>query len=322
MQNQKIVLKDDTLGQKNMAASSTLQDYIKWGVSNYPAQKYALIFWNHGGAMQGCCIDDNYSSYYSFDYLTNSETNTALSNVFKDSSLAINGNFEFVGYDCCVMQVQDIAEFNSHYFNYMVASEELENGDGWDYTAWIDDLYAKKTTPEILTAICDGFVDFYDKGEYARYGNDQTLSWLDLTAMPDYLSAWENMSKTLYNNIETYGKSKFRSFLINKVKYFGTVYDSEGYNDCGIFDVKDFLTQIKNESTLYNDLSSLVSAVETAYGKLMKYSKVGSSAGRAYGLCFFFDSGSDCAPSTTYSTSQTNFVEWRKIVTKYGYNAK
>ena len=299
----------------NMAASSTLEDYIKWGVKNYPAEKYAVIFWDHGGAMEGVCIDDNHSSSYNYDYLTNSETKQALTNVFNDSSLGLTGKFEFVGYDACLMQVQDIAEFNSQFFNYMVASEQLENGDGWDYTCWIDDLYAKKSTSVILTELCEGFVD-----QYGTKNNDQTQSWLDLSAMSAFKTAWENMAASLKNNIKTYENNgyHFYSFLISKVKYFG---DRGDYNELGVFDTKDFLNQLKNNSTLYNGLSNLVSNVETAFSNLVKCSKKGNSAGNAYGLMFYFDTGSYCNPGTLYSTSQTNFTNWRSIVNTYGYNA-
>ncbi len=313
--NKQLVWKAD-LGQGNMGDYATLESYLKWGVRNYPAEKYAVIFWNHGGAMQGVCIDDNYSSSYFYDYLMNSEAKKAFTNVFNDASLGIDGKFEFVGYDACSMQVQDVAEFNSQFFNYMVASEELENGDGWDYEAWIDDLYAKKPTETILTAICDGFVD-----QYGSWDNDQTLSWLDLSAMPAYKTAWENMANTLYNNIGTYGASNFRSWLKSNVKYFGTANGTEGYEDLGIFDVKHFLTKIQNNSTLYNGLSTLVTNAETAFSNLVKKSSKGGSAGNAYGLCFFFDSGRYCYPEDVYTTSETNFTNWKRIVDAYGYSA-
>lgn len=316
--NGKLYVKDNNMSQGNMAASATLESYLKWGITNYPAEKYAVIFWNHGGAMQGCCIDDNYSSYYSYDYLTVSEANTAFTNVFRD--LSITEKFELVGYDCCSMQVQDIAEKNSHFFNYMVASEELENGDGWDYTCWIDDLYARKSTPQILEALCTGFVAQYN-GSY--YGNDQTLSALDLSYMETYKTAWENMSLTLKNNIGTYESSgnKFYQYLIDNVKHFGDASGSYGYEDLGIFDVKDFLNKVKNNSTLYNGLSSIINQIDAAFNNLVICNEKGSSAGNANGLCFYFDTGAYCYPSSVYSTSQTNFTNWRSIVTKYGYSA-
>ena len=315
VRNNQLKWKQD-LDLANMAEPDTLESFIKWGVKYYPAEKYALILWNHGGAMQGVCTDDNYSSGWSYDYLMNSEVKQALTNVFSDNTLNITSKFEFIGYDACVMQVQDIAEFNSQFFNYMVASEELENGDGWDYTCWIDDLYAGKGTPTILNELCEGFVS-----QYGSRGNDQTLSWLDLSAMSAYKTAWENMSSTLYSNIGTYGKSNFRSWLISKVKYYGTLDGSQGYEDVGTFDVKDFLNEIKKESTLYNGLSDLVDNVSAAFSNLVKKSSKGSSAGDSYGLSFYFDSGRYCYPSSVYTTSETNFTQWRKIVTKYGYNA-
>ena len=315
VRNNQLKWKQD-LDLANMAEPDTLESFIKWGVKYYPAEKYALILWNHGGAMQGVCTDDNYSSGWSYDYLMNSEVKQALTHVFSDNTLNISSKFEFIGYDACAMQVQDIAEFNSQFFNYMVASEELENGDGWDYTCWIDDLYAGRSTPTILDALCEGFVS-----QYGSRGNDQTLSWLDLSAMSTYKTAWENMSSTLYNNIGTYGASNFRSWLINNVKYYGTIDDDQGYEDIGTFDVKDFLNEIEKNSTLYSGLSTLVDNVSAAFSNLVKKSSKGGSAGDSYGLCFYFDSGRYCYPRSVYSTSETNFTQWRKIVTKYGYNA-
>ncbi len=37
------------LGELNMGHPQTLTDFINWGVTNYPAQHYMLVLWNHGG---------------------------------------------------------------------------------------------------------------------------------------------------------------------------------------------------------------------------------------------------------------------------------
>lgn len=36
------------LGETNMGDPSVLEDFITWAVTNYPAQRYALVLWNHG----------------------------------------------------------------------------------------------------------------------------------------------------------------------------------------------------------------------------------------------------------------------------------
>ena len=306
----KSLVRDSQETKANMGLTSTLQSFLTWGVQNYPADRISLILWNHGGAMRGVCYDENYSS----DCLTNSEVKTAVANTFTSLGRSTSDKFEWIGYDACLMQVQDIAEFNSQYFNYMVASEESEAGAGWDYDNWLDDAYAKKTTPNILKAICDSFLA--EQGS----SSDQTLSYLDLSYMSAYKSAWETMSSTIKSMISSYGKSNFQT-LMKTCQYYGTDSDSEGYSYFGIIDAKDVVNKIRATSA-FSGASTQTSAVLTAFTKLVAYSKAGTKAGNSYGLCCFFPmqdgSGYTCNTSSVYTASQTNFTNWRSIVTSYG----
>ncbi len=306
----KSLVRDSQETKANMGLASTLQDFLTWGVQTYPADRISLILWNHGGAMRGVCYDENYSS----DCLTNSEVKTAVANTFTSLGRSTSDKFEWIGYDACLMQVQDIAEFNSQYFNYMVASEESEAGAGWDYDNWIDDAYAKKTTPNILKAICDSFLA--EQGS----SSDQTLSYLDLSYMSAYKSAWETMSSTINSMISSYGKSKFQT-LMKTCQYYGSDSDCEGYSYFGILDAKDVVNKIRATSA-FSSASTQTSAVLSAFNNLVAYSKAGTQAGNSYGLCCFFPmkdgSGYTCSTSSVYTSSQTNFSNWRSIVNSYG----
>lgn len=306
----KSLVRDSQETKANMGLTSTLQSFLTWGVQTYPADRISLILWNHGGAMRGVCYDENYSS----DCLTNSEVKQAVANTFTSLGRSTSDKFEWIGYDACLMQVQDIAEFNSQYFNYMIASEESEAGAGWDYDNWLDDAYAKKTTPNILKAICDSFLA--EQGS----SSDQTLSYLDLSYMSAYKSAWETMSSTINSMISSYGKSKFQT-LMKTCQYYGTDSDSEGYSYFGILDAKDVVNKIRATSA-FSGASTQTSAVLTAFNNLVAYSKAGTQAGNSYGLCCFFPmkdgSGYTCNTSSVYTASQTNFTNWRSIVTSYG----
>ena len=306
----KSLVRDSQETKANMGLTSTLQSFVTWGVQTYPADRVSLILWNHGGAMRGVCYDENYSS----DCLTNSEVKTAIGNTFTSLGRSTSDKFEWIGYDACLMQVQDIAEFNSQYFNYMVASEESEAGAGWDYDNWIDDAYAKKTTPNILKAICDSFLA--EQGS----SSDQTLSYLDLSYMATYKSAWETMSSTINSLISSYGKSNFQT-LMKTCQYYGSDSDCEGYSYFGILDAKDVVNKIRATSA-FSSASTQTSAVLTAFNNLVAYSKAGTKAGNSYGLCCFFPmkdgSGYTCSTSSVYTSSQTNFSNWRSIVNSYG----
>lgn len=37
-----------TLGETNMGDPKVLEDFVTWGVTNYPAEHYLLVLWNHG----------------------------------------------------------------------------------------------------------------------------------------------------------------------------------------------------------------------------------------------------------------------------------
>jgi hypothetical protein len=37
-----------SLGETNMGSPRVLEDFIKWGIKNYPAEHYLLVVWNHG----------------------------------------------------------------------------------------------------------------------------------------------------------------------------------------------------------------------------------------------------------------------------------
>jgi len=332
--NQKMV-SDGTVAYSSMGASSTLQNFIEYGVSNYPADKIGLILWNHGGGLSGVCFDDVTYDGSSYDSLLNSEVKTAVKNAF--TTLGRTEKFEFIGYDACLMGLQDIAEFNSTYFNYMVASEESEAGTGWAYNTWIDDVYNNKSTLEILKANVDGFIDSAGASKTDPWEN-QCLSVYDLSKMSAYKSAFESMAASLKTKITN--KSTFTSMMKN-VKYFGSgfysswselceyesfsdkteaqqygcyydsssgAYVSPGYNYYAYFDVGSFLTKVKNNYSID------VSSVETALDNLVAYEAHQKAAGNEIGIALFFPIYDFSAYDTWYKTSETNFTNWRAIV--------
>lgn len=308
-------VKDQQIDNASMGESSTLEDFITWGMTQYPAEKTALIFWNHGGAMSGVCYDENFDD----DSLMNSEVNTALSNSLENNKL------EWIGYDACLMGVQDVAEFNSNYANYMVCSEESEAGYGWDYDTWLDDLYDHSQTETILTAICEGFIAdnnyvYYTDGsrEYDPSENNQTLSWLKLSNMSAYKSAFDAFTTQLSTKLNNVNKNTFSSWVISNVKHFGD--DDYGYY--GLFDAYDFVNKIKNKAD-YNPGGSYAQDVLTAFNNLVGCSKKGSAAGNANGLGLIYSNTEEdpeyYALSDFYLSTETNFSKWRQFNMSKGY---
>lgn len=178
----------------HMGDESTFEDFLFWGFENYPAQKTGVIIWNHGHGINGICADPNDIIGYDdwgevYDQLLVSETTTAFNNAFDYFGL---NKLEFIGYDACLMQVQDVADFNSDFFKYMVASEEEEVDFMWVYNEWIDNVYDGDDTETILKEIVDSFVFENDRYEYTW---EQTLSVLDLSKMATYRQMFEELAQ-------------------------------------------------------------------------------------------------------------------------------
>ena len=331
----KQLVKDASITKASMGLQSTFESFLNWGLTYYPAEKTGVILWNHGGALSGCCYDENYND----DCLTPKEVSSAFAEVLEDQKL------EFIGYDCCLMQVQDIADLNSPYFNYMVAAEESEAGEGWAYDTWVDDLYAKKSTENILKAVCDGFVSSYSQS-YPQYANDQTLSVLDLSKMAAYREAFEALGasikdvvknskfNTLVKSVKHYADSwmdeDYYNYYIDDLNYDPEMFISEvedgetyycllGYYIYASFDVKDFLNKLKADSTL--GLSSAQKTnVQNALDKLSElviYNVAGDEAGESYGLAMICPIDTWTA-NNAYPSSATNFTTWRSAVTASG----
>ena len=309
----KSLVRDETLPEyASMGLSSTLQSFIEYGLNNYPAERTGLIFWNHGGGMRGVCYDEKKND----DVLKNSEIRSAISGAL--SNCNITDKLEWVGYDACLMAVQDIAETNSAYFNYMIASEESEAGYGWDYDNWVDDLYAKKSTTTILKAIVDSFIS--DNGGASSSSGDQTLSYLDLSYAAAYKTAWENLAAQLNSVVTSSNKSSFNSAITGNVKHYA---DSD-YDYFCTFDAWDFVDKLANNSAFssFRVDASYITAVKNAHANLVAYNLAQKGAGVSKGLCMYWPNSSQYSDvSTYYTTSETNFTTWRNFCVNKGTHA-
>ena len=315
----KTFVKDSQDEAVNMGLSSSLQDFITWGINTYPADKIGLVLWNHGGAMNGCCYDEEFND----DVLTPAEVSSAIKAA--KTTTGYTDKFEFIGYDCCLMQVQDIAGLNSEYAKYMVAAEESEWGYGWTYDEWLDAVYTNKST----TAICQEIVDTFDSKTTSTYNywisqgynvvNDQTLSYLDLSKWDAYETAWETMATTLSSVITTSSAwSKFSS-LLNSCQRFGkTTQYGQTYYPFDVFDAGHFFTKIKSSSTYKGNstLMSNINALQTAYNNLVAYEFHGSGSANASGMSLFAPV-SGYSSSSIYAANNTPFTSWRNLCLNY-----
>ena len=101
---------------KNMGDSALLSEFLNYSYENYKADEYNLIFWNHGGAIDGSEYDE-----LSNDNLSLTEISTALSNSVFNKKKKLGT----VIFGTCLNGSIEMANVFKDYANYFVASEEI-----------------------------------------------------------------------------------------------------------------------------------------------------------------------------------------------------
>lgn len=253
--NKKIKL-IETLSTNHMASKESYQSFLEWGLTDYDAEQMGVIISGHGAGIDGCAPDDNYTYSYggqSFRYsLEIRDIVDATDNALEACD---RSKFTWMGFDCCLMQCADTASVLADYFDFMVASQETELGEGWDHDTYLKKLVTNtRISPEeLLPVIASSFVQaghdkYCSSYEYCL----QTLSVLDLRNMDAFVEAFNNyVDKTGTSAVEY---SKYKSAFEN-------AYNSFGEEVYGLADLKDFFTKLKSQFSTVS-IDSVLDAID------------------------------------------------------------
>jgi hypothetical protein len=162
---------EKNLGKKSMVKPDTLTDFIQYCSDKYPADRYMLILWDHGG---GSLSGYGYDQHFQNDSMTLDEIGTALKNA--------GCTFDFIGFDACLMATLETAMVLEPYADYMIASEEVEPGIGWYYTGWMNEL-SKNTSISTLDLGKKLIDDYVQKVRTDTPRSQGTLSLIDLAEL-------------------------------------------------------------------------------------------------------------------------------------------
>lgn len=174
----------EELPQSNMGDGETLFKFLDFCKRNYAADHQVLLFWDHGGgSVFGFANDENHN----YDSISLSELRNALSSVYGDAPK--QKPFDLIGFDTCLMATVDTAASIEPYGRYFVASQEVEPGNGWQYTLWLNALASNtsKSAAELGKNICDAY---YEGCVDEDTEKTATLSLIDLSKITPMIKAW------------------------------------------------------------------------------------------------------------------------------------
>ncbi|OGR50837.1 MAG: hypothetical protein A2049_02145 [Elusimicrobia bacterium GWA2_62_23] len=268
--------------KSDMGKWENLVEFVKWAQANYPAQRYALVVWNHGSgwnkaaeaAGKGISYDDETGSHITTQQLK--------------QALAATGKIEILSMDACLMQMMEVAYEARTGADYIVASEETEPGDGYTYNTWLAPLAAKPamTQAELSKVMVDSYTDHYQS--INQGATQSSIRTENLYKLGQLTNAWVSavMASGEVANVKN-ARTKAQAFYYSSNKDLGHFVKlvNDGTQNAGVKAAGAELLAFLNGSVIYHNRAT------------------GSKYANATGLAIY-------APS--YYTAAYDDLQWAK----------
>jgi hypothetical protein len=204
------------VGNVDMGSGKQLADFVRWARKTYPAKRQMLVVWDHGqgwrfknsrnfalksraarAAVPEVALTAEDAPRAPYRAISNDDDfGTVLYNRDMQESLAgvvAPQRLDVIGFDACLMAMIETAYAVRGLADYIVASEELEPGTGWNYQRWLGPLVQKpEMTAQELSAVV---VNAYKE----QYGDIfmTTLSAVRVVNLPGLVDAVNRLSTRL-----------------------------------------------------------------------------------------------------------------------------
>ena len=248
------LVKKKSFDKQIMTKPGPLTDFLNYAYENYETDLYDLILWDHGGGpIYGYGLDEN-------NIRNTSMSLDTLSDALSDSKLRKDRKLDFIGFDACLMGSLEVAYSLRNHANYLIASEEIEPGAGWNYD-FLSNITKETETKDLGKDLIDQYFDYYDK---AYYKGNLTLSMIDLGEVEDLIEEVDNLFTKADGEINVNNFSNYARKLTRKTVYGNTGRSASTYDLVDLLDLSNSISE---------DYPTEAENVERALNTAIVYSK-------------------------------------------------
>ncbi|MCB8945327.1 MAG: hypothetical protein H6658_16390 [Ardenticatenaceae bacterium] len=295
------------LGEVNMGDPLALADFIGWSIRSYPANRYALIIWDHGAGWNGMAFDSDVGVPDTTDHITLPDLQSAL-----QQALAQNGvdRLDVIGFDACLMGQLELFQAVQPFADFAVGSEELTPGQGWNYTALLQNLYTNTTQHGSILAsqMVTDFMRYYTEDEPDDF---VTMTAVDLAQLPALTYATELLANSLTVNAaflaSTVGDAR------SGAEAFARVYADEfdRYAAVDLHHFASILAQRSPDTAVTQAAQAVMTGIETA----VIAHEQGSGFKHSQGIAIYFPRNAAFYDEAYARTAQMPI--WNSFLTSY-----
>jgi hypothetical protein len=280
------------LGNLDMGDPQTLQDFISWGQTTYPAQKYALVILSHGKGWKGVVTDEGFPGKDKYDMLYMGELKEALRH---------GANFDLIAFDSCMMGSVEVAAQIAPYASYMLANEEVVFAQTFPYGEMIQAL--NNNPAQTGLALGTGLVDAWAarNGQQTLTGQDKNGNPIQANPLTRWTVALTDLSKIekLAGDVKTWAQElkaavplvQGRDNPIDNVQLLlrNDAFAATRFMDDNFMDLGDFATQVQKDAGIPNCAKTKVATVLADLdGNAVVKLAAGSGFPNVHGLHVYF----------------------------------
>lgn len=299
-----------SLGKVNTGDPASLEDFIQWGIKNYPAKHYLLVLWNHGQGWDDTDIyaDERHRSLRRLagttrhslfrtgtrkvmqkavssieyraillddnakDFLDNQEMKKVLANTAK----SLGRKIDILGMDACLMSMAEVGYQISDSTNYTVGSEQTEPGSGWPYDKILSALLKNPSMSpkDLSTLIVDCYLASYPGKEPV------TQSACDLSKADKVAAAVGALAEALKSGVGEKALLQAIQGVRNKVQSYDVRDNIDLVDFCAL------LADSEVQSGIKTACRNVISVVQDSY--VLKQGHKNKTMQHSHGVAIYF----------------------------------
>ena len=231
--------------------------FAEWAVKKFPAQHYMVTYWDHGSGLFGGKVPTPTRGFVWDDNGTHMKTKD-LTTIMGAAAKAAGKPIDLFGFDACLMGHLEMAYQGKGSTSYMVASQELEPGKGWDYKHWVGALCANPAWngAQLGKAMVEGYLASYSPGGSAGQVAEATLSTVDVNMVTGKLT----------QALNTFADVLVAAYPANKAALDSLRAQTAMFENRDCADLGDFLKLVKG-SALPANVKAAAADVEKVYNQ-------------------------------------------------------
>ncbi len=258
----------------DMGSWSVMRDFIQWGQTQYPADHYALVIWNHGAGWRPTRAETGRLAVFPRSVSIDSERDTEIQTWQLPQALNVTPQMDTVIFDASLMQMLEVAYEMKDSTSIITGSEESPPGAGYVYDGFLADLVAN---PSMSAAELGSAIVTRTFESYGSTG-DNTQSVIDTSKLADVASKLDAFGTVLQLNAGS---------LTTAIRNARSNADSYAYPDN-----KDLwhYAQLVKAATSISAVQTAATNLQTAIATAVLYEQHGSSHSNSHGIAIYVPS--------------------------------